>query len=189
MSGQPDAVRVGELLRRQEQQAEAKEIIGTPDLSGVLGRVGSVWLIGNSVTSLMVWRDLDLQVLSPGPSAAEIWEVVQPFAAHPRVHEVRYLYQAGANSFSGDPRDGRHWLENHGALVAAPQKSARQAWTDEVNVRAAGSGRFSKGRSDSSRASFLAGAPPGEDPRRASSPAGSQGRRVHLRADAARCTG
>ncbi len=58
----------------------------------------------------MVWRDLDLQVLSPGLSAAETWEMVRPLAAHPQVHEVRFLNQAGANSFSGDPRDSGHYF-------------------------------------------------------------------------------
>jgi hypothetical protein len=49
---------------------------------------------------------------------------------------VRYLDQAGANGFSCDDR---HWLEDHGALVAAtPQKSARRAWTDEACIWAAG---------------------------------------------------
>jgi hypothetical protein len=112
MSGRLDAVRAGELLRRQEElQAEAEEVIGDLDLLGVLGRARSVRLIGSSVTGLMVWRYLDLQVLSPGLSAAETWEMVRPLAAHPQVHEVRFLNQAGANSFSGDPRDSGHYFQ------------------------------------------------------------------------------
>jgi hypothetical protein len=72
MPGQLDAVRAGDLLRRQEElQVEAEEVIGDLDLFGVLGRAGSVRLIGNSATGLMVWRDLDLQVLSPDPRAVE----------------------------------------------------------------------------------------------------------------------
>jgi hypothetical protein len=114
MSSRLDAVRAGELLRRQKElQAEARQVIGDLNLLGVLGRVGSVRLIGSYVTGLIVWRDLDLQVLSPGLSAARAWEVVQPLAAHSRVHEVRFLDQAGANSFSGDPRDGRHYFQLH----------------------------------------------------------------------------
>jgi hypothetical protein len=109
MSGRLDAVRAGELLRRQEElQAEARQVIGNLNLLGVLGRVGSVRLIGSYVTGLLVWRDVDLQVLSPDLSAAEAWEAVQPLAAHSRVHEVRFLDQAGANSFSGD---GRHYFQ------------------------------------------------------------------------------
>jgi len=97
MSGRLDSVRAGELLRRQaELQAEAEEVIGDLDLLSVLGRVGS---------------------------AAEAWEVVQPLAAHPRVHEVRFLDQAGANSFSDDPRDGRHYLQH---LYRTIQGDARQ---------------------------------------------------------------
>jgi hypothetical protein len=112
MSGRPDAVRAAELLRRQEElQAEAGEVIDDLDLLGVLGRAGSVRPIGSSVTGLMVWRDLDLQVLSPGLGVAEARKVAQPLAAHPRVHEVRFLDQAGANSPSGDPRDSRHYFQ------------------------------------------------------------------------------
>jgi hypothetical protein len=112
MSGRLDTVRAEELLRRQEElQAEARQVIDDLDLLGVLGRAGSVRLIGSYVTGLMVWRDLDLQVLSPGLDAAESWEVVQPLAAHPRVHEVRFLDRAGANSFSDDRRDGRHYFQ------------------------------------------------------------------------------
>jgi len=104
MSNRLDAMRAGELLRRQEElQAEAGQVIGDLDLLAVLGRAGSVRLIGSSVTGLMVWRDLDFQVLSAGLGVAEAWEVVQPLAAHPRVSEVRFLDQAGDNSFSGDP--------------------------------------------------------------------------------------
>ena len=112
MSGRLDAVRAEELLRRQEElQAEAEEVIGDLDLLGVLGRAGSVRPIGSYVTGLMVWRDLDLQVLSPGLSAAEAWEVVQSLAAYPRVREVRFLDQTGPDSCSGDPRDRRHYFQ------------------------------------------------------------------------------
>jgi hypothetical protein len=84
--------------------------------------------------------------LSPGLSAAEAREVVQPLAVDLEVHEVRYLDQAGANGFSCDPRDGRHWLEDHGALVApTPQKSAWRAWTDEACIWAAGKRQIIEG--------------------------------------------
>ena len=89
------------LLRRQEElQAEAGQVIGDLDLLGVLGRAGSVRTIGSYVTGLMVWRDFDARVLSPGLGAARVWEVIQPLAAHPRVREVRFLDQAGVSSFS-----------------------------------------------------------------------------------------
>lgn len=112
MSGRLDPVRASELWRRQEElQAEAERVIADLDLLDVLARAGEVRLIGSSVTGLMVWRDLDLQVLSPGLSAAEAWEVVRPLAAHPRVYEVRFIDQSGAGSFSGDPRDGRYYFQ------------------------------------------------------------------------------
>ena len=67
MSGRLDAMRAEELLRRQEElQAEARQVIGDLDLLGVLGRAGNARHIGSFVTGLMVWRDLDLQVLPPG---------------------------------------------------------------------------------------------------------------------------
>lgn len=112
MSARLDAVRAGVLLRRQEGlQAEAGQVIRDLDLLGALGRAGNVRLIGSYVTGLMVWRDLDLQVLSPGLGAAKAWKMVEPLAAHRRVHEVRFLDQAGTNNFSGDTRDSRHYFQ------------------------------------------------------------------------------
>jgi hypothetical protein len=109
---QLDAAPAGELLQRQEElQAEAEQVIADLDLFDTLGRAGNVRLIGSSVTGLMVWRDLDLQVLSPGLAATGAWALVQPLAAHPRVYEARYINQSGTSSFSGDPRDGRFYFQ------------------------------------------------------------------------------
>lgn len=96
MSSQLDPVRARELLRRQDDlQAEAAGVITDLDLLRVLGRAGAVRLIGSAATGLMVWRDLDVQVLSPGLSAAEAWDAVRPVAAHPRAYEVRFIDQSG----------------------------------------------------------------------------------------------
>lgn len=112
MPSQLDTVRAAELLRRQEElQAEGEQVIADLDLLSVLGRAGEVRRIGSSVTGLMVWRDLDLQVLSPGLSAAGAWEIVSSLAVHPQVVEMRYLNQSGSASFSGDPRDSRYYFQ------------------------------------------------------------------------------
>ncbi len=110
--GRLDPGRASDLLRRQEElQAEAKQVIADLDLLGVLNRVGRVRLIGSFVTGLMVWRDLDLQVLSPDLGAAGAWDVVRSIVAHPRVYEVRYINQSGSSSFSGDTRDSRYYFQ------------------------------------------------------------------------------
>jgi hypothetical protein len=101
----------------------------------------------------MVWRDLDLQVLSPGLSAAETWEMVRPLAAHPQVHEVRFLNQAGANSFSGDPRDSGHYFQilyrtiqgDDWKLDVSLPVSAHRGAGRFFQERASGAGRRSAG--------------------------------------------
>jgi hypothetical protein len=106
-SGQAEA-----LLRRQrELQAEAERVVAELDLLPSLRRAGEVRLIGSAVSGLMAWRDLDLQVLSPGLDAAGAWDAMRPLAAHRGVYEARYLDQSGARSLAGAPRNSRHYFQ------------------------------------------------------------------------------
>lgn len=77
----------------------------------VLNRAGHVRLIGSVVTALMVWRDIDVQVVAPGLQARRAWAVIAPLAAHPRVDGVRYCNQAGPRSFAGDARTSRFYVQ------------------------------------------------------------------------------
>ncbi len=59
-----DAPAVVELLRRQEElQAEAHQLIVHLDLFTMLSHAGKPEHIGSSVSGLMVWRDIDFNVL------------------------------------------------------------------------------------------------------------------------------
>lgn len=59
-----DASAAVELLRRQEAlQTEAHQLIGHLDLFTMLSHAGKPEQIGSSVSGLMVWRDLDFNVL------------------------------------------------------------------------------------------------------------------------------
>jgi hypothetical protein len=91
---QLDPARAVALLERQAAlQAAARHVIAELDLHSVLGRAGHVRLIGSAVTGLMVWRDLDVHVLAPRLRARSAWAAMAPLAAHPRMHEVRYINQ------------------------------------------------------------------------------------------------
>ena len=136
MCKQLDYVRAAALQERQAAlQAEAKVVIAELDLRSVLGRVGHVRLVGSAVTGLMVWRDLDVHVLAPSLSARSAWAAMAPLAAHPRMHEVRYINQADRRSFLGDPRDDRFYFQ------LFYQTSAHDEWKLDVSFWLAGDGR------------------------------------------------
>ena len=75
MGGHLDPRHAAALLQRQATlQAEAHGVLADLELVARLGRVGQVRLIGSAVTNLMVWRDLDVQVLAPRLSASDAWQ-------------------------------------------------------------------------------------------------------------------
>jgi hypothetical protein len=88
-----------ELLSRQEKlQSEAQHIIAELDISIILGQAGTVYQVGSFVSGLMVWRDLDFNVLSPGLSSNRVFAILSPLLHHPHMKMVRYLNQQGAFS-------------------------------------------------------------------------------------------
>lgn len=103
-----------ELLRRQDAlQAEARAVLADLGLMRLLAHAGTPAQIGSSALGLMVWRDLDIIVASPGLSAARAFAVMQPALAHPRVASVRYANKSGAfnDTGNGQPRDPRYFFE------------------------------------------------------------------------------
>jgi hypothetical protein len=106
------SARADELLRHQEElQAEARWVIADLDLFGVLSRAGTVRLIGSAASGLMVWRDIDLQVLSSDLRVGEVWEIIRPLATHPQVQEVRFLNQSETGAPSGESRHSRYYFQ------------------------------------------------------------------------------
>ncbi|GHO95191.1 hypothetical protein KSF_052390 [Reticulibacter mediterranei] len=91
-----DAAYVAELLRRQGTlQAEAQQVIAKLNLHSLLSQVGKPEQIGSSMAGLMVWRDLDFNILCPHPTPDLIFAAVQPLLVHPRVTKLHYHNDTG----------------------------------------------------------------------------------------------
>ncbi|GCE45818.1 hypothetical protein EI42_02763 [Thermosporothrix hazakensis] len=81
-----------QLLRRQNVlQAEAKAVIQELHLHSLLRSVGTVRQVGSSSLGLLVWRDIDFGVSSPGLSSARAYELMKPLYLNPRMKEIRYF--------------------------------------------------------------------------------------------------
>lgn len=99
-----------ELVSRQQLlQAEARHIIADLNMPTMLGQAGSVSLVGSFVSGLMVWRDLDFNVLAPGLGIDRVFAILSPLLQHPRMKLVRYLNQQGAFS-PPEPTDERFFF-------------------------------------------------------------------------------
>ena len=84
-----------QLPRRQRLlQEEAHSLLAELNLIEVLSAGGVLRQIGSSVLGLMVWRDIDLAVSSPGLSIERAFEIMRPLLIHPRTREVRYFHQS-----------------------------------------------------------------------------------------------
>ena len=85
-----------QLLQRQRLlQDEAQIVLKELNLVALLSAGGVVRQTGSSALGLMVWRDLDLAVSSPGLSIERAFEIMHPLVTHPRVKQVRYFHQSG----------------------------------------------------------------------------------------------
>jgi len=101
-----------ELLRRQEElQAEARDVLAALDLEPALAKAGRVERMGSFVTGLMVWRDLDLNVICPSLALDRALDAMRPSYAHPRVHSVQFKNERGPfNTYAG-PEDDRYYFK------------------------------------------------------------------------------
>ena len=99
-----------DLLIRQEQlQHEAHEVMTELALPTVLGRVGRVEVIGSAASGLMVWRDLDISVYTDASAADRVAAVVRDLVANPAVLDLHYANETGARSPSGGVHDQRYY--------------------------------------------------------------------------------
>lgn len=105
---QLDAPMAVALLRRQETlQAEAYQLIGHLDLVRMLSHAGTPEQIGSSVSGLMVWRDIDFNVVCSEPSLRRVVETLQPLLANPRVTKLLYTNETDGHTpaeLQGDER-------------------------------------------------------------------------------------
>jgi hypothetical protein len=91
-----DATYAADLLRRQDAlQAEAQQVIAELNLSFLLSQVGKTEQIGSSMAGLMVWRDLDFNILCPHPSLNSIFAATRPLLVHPRITKLHYHNDTG----------------------------------------------------------------------------------------------
>lgn len=103
-----DHQRAAELLHRQDAlQAEARLLVDELDLMAVLSRAGQPQLIGSAVSGLMVWRDIDLNVLCRDVTPERVFETLRPLLILPRLVRVEFRNETGRHTppeLRGDER-------------------------------------------------------------------------------------
>jgi hypothetical protein len=91
-----DARAAIELLRRQEAlQAEAQQLIVHLDLFTVLSHAEKPEQIGSTVSGLMVWRDIDFNVLCSHRSLSRVIHTMHPLLTHPHITKLNYTNESG----------------------------------------------------------------------------------------------
>jgi hypothetical protein len=126
---QLDATYAAELLQRQRSlQTEASQVLADLNLMSYLSLLGQAEHIGSSASGLMVWRDLDVGVRCPQPSADRVFETLQPILTHSRVYEVLYREETGPRSPSGQPADQRYYF------ILRYATAADQRWKIDISV-------------------------------------------------------
>lgn len=116
-SGGPGPETAGELLARQAAlQSQVGEVIADLDLMSLLTVVGHPVQVGSAVTGLMVWRDIDLQVLCDGPSIdpQRAHAALSPLASHANVKRLIFHNHSGPFRVPNRPDGlyyGIHYLE------------------------------------------------------------------------------
>ena len=126
---QLDTAYAAELIERQNLlQAEARQVLAELDLMTALSRLGHAEHVGSSVSGLMVWRDLDVSVRCPQPSADRVFETVRPIMTHPRVNEVLYREETGPRSPSGQAAYQRYYF------VVRYVSAAGHLWKIDISV-------------------------------------------------------
>jgi hypothetical protein len=99
-----------ELLERQAAlQAEAWRTLDALDLASALAPLGPMDVIGSLSTGLMVWRDIDLHVVTPGLASSVAHEAMARYFGHPRIGAIRYRYDHAGQNPAQDPNDDRYY--------------------------------------------------------------------------------
>jgi hypothetical protein len=105
------ATYAAELLRRQDLlQAEAQQVIVELSLHSLLSQVGKPEQIGSSIAGLMVWRDLDFNILCPSPSPDSIFAMMQPLLIRPHVTKLHYHNDTGKYASAELRGDERYYF-------------------------------------------------------------------------------
>ncbi|CAA9575142.1 MAG: hypothetical protein AVDCRST_MAG49-4075 [uncultured Thermomicrobiales bacterium] len=108
-----------DLLRRQDAlQAEAGRVVVDLDLLALLAGAGRVEQVGSSVSGLMVWRDLDFNVLCRDLSSRRAFESMRPLLAHPGVARVDYRSETGHRAPAELRGDERYYFVTYLEVAA-----------------------------------------------------------------------
>jgi hypothetical protein len=111
---EPDPTRAAELLTRQDAlQAEAAQVIAALDLPTLLAPAGRVEQIGSSASGLMVWRDLDFNIVAPGLTREGLADTIRPLLLNPQIIDMHIQDEIGPRSVSGAPHDDRYYVVCH----------------------------------------------------------------------------
>jgi len=107
-----------QLLQRQDAlQHASRTVLEELNLISLLSSAGTLRQVGSSVLGLMVWRDIDLSISSPGLTIERAYEIMRPFYTHPRVKQIRYLNGSGPFNPTGLQVDERYYFaflyDNH----------------------------------------------------------------------------
>jgi hypothetical protein len=98
------------LARREALVSGAAAVMEDLKLIPVLSRVGIAEQVGSCASGLMVWRDIDINVVSPGLSIFEAFDGMREFVAHPRVTKLLYRNESGKWNPTGELRDERFYF-------------------------------------------------------------------------------
>lgn len=123
MTGQElDPTRAAELLHRQDAlQAEASQVIAVLDLPALLARAGRPEQIGSSASGLMVWRDIDFNIVAPGLTRAKLADTIRPLLLNPQIIDLHIQDEIGPRSISGTPHDNRYYVVLHYLTAAGDE--------------------------------------------------------------------
>lgn len=109
-----DSAYARDLLQRQDAlQDEARQVAAELDLVGRLSHAGRVEQVGSSVSGLMVWRDLDFNVLCRDFTLERAFETMCPLFTHPRVPRVDYRNETGLHAPAELRGDERYYFVTH----------------------------------------------------------------------------
>lgn len=108
-----DASATALLARQAALQASAANVLSSLGLVRVLAPLGQPMVVGSVMTGLMVWPDIDLNVLCPEPDPVRIWTAIRPLVSHPWVKKLRWTNERGASNRTGQPQDDGYYLGIH----------------------------------------------------------------------------
>jgi hypothetical protein len=101
-----------ELAARQAAlQAEARDVLGAPDLAALLADSGPPGFTGSFVSGLRCWREIDVMVLAgPGFSPQDVIRLAGRIVALAGVTGLEYRDERGPRCATGQRRDERYHM-------------------------------------------------------------------------------